>query len=41
MTDAILRTFPRCRYQPMAPEEYLKIFVATHLPEYVFDYLFS
>lgn len=41
MTDAVLRMFPRNRYQPMALLEYVKISVATHLPEYVFDALFG
>lgn len=41
MSDAVSRMYPRNRYQPMSPLERLKIAVATHLPEYVFDYLFA
>ncbi|XP_046463592.1 D-beta-hydroxybutyrate dehydrogenase, mitochondrial-like [Daphnia pulex] len=40
MTDAVIRVYPRCRYQPMALYELFKISVATHLPEYVYDAMF-
>jgi len=41
MTDAVSRTYPRNRYQPMAPLERIKISVANFLPEIVFDTLFG
>ena len=28
MTDAVLRVYPRCRYQPMSPYEYLEAAVS-------------
>lgn len=40
MTDAVLRVYPRCRYQPMSPYEYFKVAVGTHLPEFVYEALF-
>ncbi|XP_065579813.1 D-beta-hydroxybutyrate dehydrogenase, mitochondrial-like isoform X4 [Artemia franciscana] len=41
MTDALTRTFPSCRYQPMQLPEKIKVYVATHLPELVFDYIYT
>lgn len=39
-TDALLDAFPQDRYQPM--DNYFKVrcFIATHMPEVVYDYLY-
>lgn len=39
-TDALLDAFPQARYQPM--DNYFKVrcFIATHMPEAVYDYLY-
>jgi len=39
-TDALLDMFPQARYQPM--DNYFKVrcFIATHMPEMIYDYLY-
>lgn len=39
-TDALLDVFPQARYQPMDTYFKVRCFIATHLPEAVYDYLY-
>jgi len=39
-TDALLDMFPQARYQPMDTYFKVRCFVATHMPEVVYDYLY-
>jgi hypothetical protein len=39
-TKALTDYKPHSRYQPMDPCWKLRCFVATHLPEFIYEYLF-
>jgi len=39
-TDALLDVFPQARYQPMDTYFKIRCFIATHLPECIYDYLY-
>ncbi|KAG8234287.1 hypothetical protein J437_LFUL015012 [Ladona fulva] len=41
LTDAVSRTFPLTRYQPVSPAERLKTFVAEHLPRSFYDIVYN
>ncbi|XP_042865374.1 D-beta-hydroxybutyrate dehydrogenase, mitochondrial-like [Penaeus japonicus] len=40
MTDALTQRFPRARYMPMDLHTFVRIFVATHFPEWLYDLLY-
>ncbi|XP_037783529.1 D-beta-hydroxybutyrate dehydrogenase, mitochondrial-like [Penaeus monodon] len=40
MTDALTQRFPRVRYMPMDLHTFVRIFVATHFPEWLYDHLY-
>lgn len=40
MTEALTQRFPRARYMPMDLHTFVRIFVATHLPEWLYDLLY-
>jgi hypothetical protein len=39
-TDGLLDVFPQKRYQPMNLYFKVRVFIATHLPEFFYDYLY-
>jgi hypothetical protein len=40
-TNGLLDVFPQVRYQPMTWQFKLRTFVATHLPEVFFDWMYT
>lgn len=40
MTEALVQQFPRARYQPMDFNTWVRILVATHMPEWIYDNLY-
>ncbi|KAK7084180.1 (2R,3R)-2,3-butanediol dehydrogenase [Halocaridina rubra] len=40
MTEAIMQQFPRARYQPMDISTWIRILIATHLPEWIYDNIY-
>ncbi|XP_046399049.1 D-beta-hydroxybutyrate dehydrogenase, mitochondrial-like [Ischnura elegans] len=41
LTDAVSRTFPLHRYQPVQPQERLKTFVAEHMPRSFYEIVYG
>ncbi|KAK7086743.1 (2R,3R)-2,3-butanediol dehydrogenase [Halocaridina rubra] len=40
LADALVQKYPQERYQPMGLDLFIRVFVAQHFPEWVYDYFF-
>ncbi|XP_066954519.1 D-beta-hydroxybutyrate dehydrogenase, mitochondrial-like [Macrobrachium rosenbergii] len=41
ITEAVTQKYPRARYRPITNYYFVKLFIATHLPEWVFSFFYT